>query len=308
MPYSELRKDYFLNKYVLVVPGRLKRIRQIKEQTILKALKPCPFCYPLVLKNQQVVKIYKTDNQKPWSVLVIKNKYPLTDEKNKKFYGRHEVVIETPDHHKELAELSVKETSQILNVYMDRTKAISKDKKIEYILIFKNNGGLAGASIVHAHSQIFASKFLPPDVFEEVMAARQYKITNKICPYCAIIKKEEKGPRLIGANSHFVAFAPYASFYNYEAWIFPRRHVDNITNLSHDEIWPFAQVSKKILTKIKKLNLSYNFFLHQVVSEPDQYFYFKIQPRMSVWGGIELGSGLVVNSILPEKAAAYYRK
>jgi len=225
-----------------------------------------------------------------------------------KFYGHHEIVIETPFHHREFAQLSVGEISKILKVYAQRTKILSKDKKIEYILIFKNDGGLAGASIIHAHSQIFASRFLSPDVLEELLAAREYKLKNRNCPYCEIIKKEEKSPRLIEDSSCLVAFTPYASFYNYEAWIFPRRHIDNVASLNHNEIKFFARVLKKILTKIEKINLSYNFFLHQVISEPDQHFYFKIQPRRSIWGGIELGSGLVVNTVAPEKAAAYFRK
>jgi len=54
--------------------------------------------------------------------------------------------------------------------------------------------------------------------------------------------------------------------------------------------------------------LSFNFFLHQIISDRDQHFYLKIQPRDSVWAGVELGSGLVVNSISPEIAAKFYRE
>jgi UDPglucose--hexose-1-phosphate uridylyltransferase len=307
MLYSELRKDYFLNKYVVIVPRRSKRIETLKEQVILAPAKTCPFCPQSPIK-QETIKVYRTKDERPWSVWVIKNKFPVTEEKNQKFYGRHEVVIETVKHNKEFAQFSVGKISQILKVYADRVKAISQDKKIEYILVFKNDGGLAGASIIHSHSQIFASQFLPPDVLEEVIAAREYRIKEKKCPYCAIIEKEKRGPRLIEADSYIVAFTPFASFYNYEAWIFPRRHIDNVTNLNHNERKSFARVLKKILTKVEKMNLSYNFFLHQVISEPDQHFYLKVQPRRSIWGGIELGSGLMVNTVSPEKAAAYYRQ
>jgi len=103
------------------------------------------------------------------------------------------------------------------------------------------------------------------------------------------------------------AFTPYASEYHYEAWIFAKRHLDNISKLNSSEFKSFAKALKKILLKLQKLNLSYNFFLHQVVSEKDQHFYLKIQPRDSVWAGIELGSGLVINSVPPEEAAKYYR-
>jgi UDPglucose--hexose-1-phosphate uridylyltransferase len=104
------------------------------------------------------------------------------------------------------------------------------------------------------------------------------------------------------------AFAPFASEYHYEAWIFPKRHTDNVSTLNTQEISSLSKCLKMILTKIHKLDLSYNFFMHQAVSFKDQHFYIKIQPRdNNVWAGVELGSGLVINSIPPEKAARYLR-
>ena len=152
------------------------------------------------------------------------------------------------------------------------------------------------------------SKILPPDLSEEFTAMRQYQQKHNRCPYCDIIKKEEKSSRRIYADKHIVAFAPYASAYHYETWIFPRRHIDNIVHLSKQETIALAEVLKRVLKKIYQLGLSYNFFLHQVVSNKNQHFYLKIQPREAIWGGVELGSGIIVNSLAPEKAAAYLRK
>ena len=91
-------------------------------------------------------------------------------------------------------------------------------------------------------------------------------------------------------------------------WIFTKRHLDNITKLNNQEFKSFAKVLKKILLKLKKLDLSFNFFLHQIISDKNQHFYLKIQPRDSIWAGVELGSGLVINSIPPEDAAKFYRE
>ena len=74
------------------------------------------------------------------------------------------------------------------------------------------------------------------------------------------------------------------------------------------EFSSFAKALKLILSKLNKLGLSYNYFCHQVISDKDQHFYLKIQPRDSIWAGVELGSGLVINSISPETAAKFYRK
>ena len=104
-----------------------------------------------------------------------------------------------------------------------------------------------------------------------------------------------------------IAFTPFASEYHYETWIFTKRHLDNITRLNDNEFKSFAHVLKKILTKLQALDLSFNFFMHQVISNHNQHFYMKIQPRESVWAGIELGSGLIINSVPPEYAAKFFR-
>ncbi|TSD05439.1 MAG: UDPglucose--hexose-1-phosphate uridylyltransferase [Parcubacteria group bacterium Athens0714_12] len=302
---SEIRKDYFLNKYVIITPQRAKRPRDLKEESILEPKVPCPFCEEGVEK-ELLIKTY--NGGKNFLAKVLRNKFPVVIEDNSEAYGKQEVIIETPKHGLEFADLSISQIKRIVEVYIDRTKVIGNDKKIEYILVFKNDGGKAGASIFHAHSQIFASQVLPPDVLSELQQMHNYQTEKGACPYCEIIKKEEKSPRKIFSNKEVVAFCPYASAFHYEAWIFPRRHLDNITSLNKKEITGFAEALKKILVKLNSLDISYNFFLHQVIKDTDQHFYLKIQPRDSIWGGVELGSGMVVNSVLPEKAAKFYRE
>ena len=306
MQKSEIRKAYLLNKYVIITPGRLKRPRDVKEQTIIKRIENCFFCPDKVDKKNIVDKI--PANNKDWQVLSINNIFPAVTLDNKKAYGQQEVIIETPNHNKELSQLSEKHIKQVLEMYSKRTKEIKKNKKINYILCFKNQGSKAGASIVHAHSQVFASQITPPDVQEELQLAQDYMIKNKTCPYCDIIKKEMKSKRKIFEDKYIIAFTPYASEYHYEAWIFPKRHVDNITLLNKVELKSFAKALKIILVKLKKLDLSFNYFLHNVVSDENEHLYLKIQPRDSIWAGVELGSGLVINSIPPEIAAKYYRE
>jgi len=305
---SEIRKAYLLNKYVIITPGRLKRPRDIKEQTIIERTKPCPFCPEKIDKSNILDEFRQAKTKKDWQILSINNIYPAVTLDNKKAYGTQEVIIETPDHVKELAELPESQIELVLQMYARRTKAIAKNKKIDYILCFKNQGSKAGASIVHAHSQIFATHILPPEVHEELGLAQAYKIQNGICAYCDIIKKEMKTERKIFEDKYIAAFTPYASEYHYEAWIFTKRHLDNITKLSQAEFQSFAKVLKKVLLQLHQLGLSYNYFLHQVISHRDQHFYLKIQPRDSIWAGIELGSGLVINSVSPEAAARHYRK
>jgi UDPglucose--hexose-1-phosphate uridylyltransferase len=302
---SEVRKSYLQNKYVIITPGRAQRPRDIKEQTVIERTGACPFCAENIIKKNVLDEMKTSSNNK---ILCIKNVFPAVSLDNDQAYGTQEVIIETSDHNKELAQLDVKEIEQVLRMYARRTEEISKNKKIDYVLCFKNQGSKAGASIVHAHSQIFATDILPPDIHEELGLARAYKNEHGTCPYCDIVAKEMKSERKIFEDKFVAAFTPYASEYHYETWIFTKRHLDNIAKLNDDEFKSFAQVLQKILLKLEKLDLSFNYFLHQVISNKDQHLYLKIQPRDSVWAGIELGSGLVINSVSPEEAAKYYRE
>lgn len=301
---SEIRKSYLENKYVIITPSRARRPRDIKEQTVIERTGDCPFCTENIDKNNIIDQI-ENNNAK---VVSIGNIFPAVSLDNDKAYGTQEVLIETENHVKELAQLSENEIELVLRMYAKRTEEMSKNEKIDYILCFKNQGSKAGASIVHAHSQIFATNILPPDIHEELGLAQAYKIEHGTCPYCDIIAKEIKTERKIFDDANVAAFAPYASEYHYEAWIATKRHLDNITKLNDAEFKSFAKILKKILLKLEELDLSFNYFMHQIVSNKDQHFYLKIQPRDSVWAGVELGSGLVINSVPPEEAAGYYRE
>ena len=301
---SEIRKAYLLDKYVIITPGRAKRPRDIKEESIIKRVGTCPFCVENISFKNIVDKIA---GKKTWDALSMKNIFPAVSLNNPKAYGVQEVVIETPDHIKELADLPVANIEKVLRMFARRTYALSKKKKINYILCFKNQGSKAGASIVHAHSQIFATEILPPIVRQELESSLSYKFKNGTCAYCETIEKEMKSERKIWEDDHVASFAPFASEYHYEAWIFTKRHLDNITRLNNKEFKSLTKALKHILLKLQTLNLSFNFFLHQVISDKDQHFYIKIEPRDSVWAGVEIGSGLVINSMPPEVAAKFYR-
>ncbi len=306
---AEIRRAYFLHKFVIITPARAKRPREIVAQAAETETSPehCVFC-PGHLEPDLVVKTYG-QHRLGWQVAVLKNKYPSVSLDNPRAYGYQEVIIDTPEHNKNFADLSLGQIEFYLQVLADRLRVVSQNKKIEYILQFKNKGARAGASIKHAHSQIFATSILPPDILEEFKLAQSYKIKHARCPYCDILAQELKSERRIYEDKYMGAFAPYASEYHYEAWIFPKRHVDNITLLSGAEIKSLAKVLRFIIKKVLALGLDYNFFLHQVVSQTDQHLYLKVQPRdINVWAGIELGSGLIINSVAPEAAAKYYRQ
>ncbi len=306
-PHSEIRKDYVQDKYVIIAPRRAGRPYAAgrSPEPAPAAAGSCPFCPRTALKEKYELIV---GTPRDWRFLVKKNRYSAVSVDDPKAYGVQEVVEETPDHDKHLDELPESAIAELFEVYAQRTRKLSADRRIEYILIFKNDGGPAGASLRHAHSQIFATAFIPPHLLDKSRKVFEYRLRQGTCPYCDIIGKELKGPRRVYADANVAVFTPYASQHNYELWILPRRHLDNVTDLNAAERLSWARALKRALAAVTRLGLPYNYYFHQVVHDTDQHLYMKITPRGSVWAGVEIGSGIVINPVSPEEAARYYRK
>lgn len=300
----EIRVDYIHDRQVIISPNRRHRPKETAETPASTATPHDVFS----MENQSAVRgLLTIGPKKKWRTKVIKNIFPAVDPSFPKAYGYHEVVIETPDAGVDLANLPVSHISDILHAYGERVKRIQRDKKIRYILVFKNAGGDAGASINHAHSQIFATAYIPPHIVTRRERAQEYRMMHGRDYYSDLILQEENGPRWISGGKYVCALTPYASMYNYEAWIMPWRRVDNVSGLHKDERDEMALFMKKILGQVNALGLPYNYYLHQVVGDEQEHLYLRIAPRRDVWAGVELGSRLVVNTVPPEEAAELYR-
>jgi UDPglucose--hexose-1-phosphate uridylyltransferase len=291
---SQIRKDYLQDKYALISPRRAKRPTDAVA---------CPFC-PENMAKGQIIKAYG----KPWKIAVLKNKYPAFTTQKGGVYGRQEIVVETPDHTRKLYELPVADIAECLKVYADRVLEMKKDKLIKYILVFNNAGASAGASKAHEHTQVIGMNFISPYLQDKTDKEHLYQGETGGCIYCDTIKKEEKGPRKIFSDKNIFAYAPYASQHAYEARIFPRRHLDNVADLTAEERVSIAFALKNILTAVGELKVPYNFYMHERVMDHDQHFYIKVTPRGAHWAGLELGTGLIINPVAPEAAAKFYRK
>ena len=297
---SEIRKDYIQDKFVIIAPRRHGRAKASAT-----AAGGCAFC-PDSLDIERPV--LSRGGRKRWRMVVVPNRYPIVSRDNPKAYGVHEVVVETPRHDVQLERQPVRAIADLLRVYAERTKAILRDPKIEYVLIFKNTSGPAGASLAHPHSQIFATDFIPPQLLDKSEKIFEYRLRRGRCVYCDVIARERRSRRLVYEDRQVVAFTPFASMHNYELWILPKRHLDNVTELTAAERLSWARALKLALIAVAKLGLPYNYYFHQIRQDEKQHLYMKITPRGSVWAGVEIGSGVIVNPISPEKAAAFYRR
>lgn len=304
MKESEIRKDYFLDRYVIIAPKRGKRPHQVikKEEELDK---PCPFC-PGQIDGKNVLEI--PDGNGSWKVKVIENIFPALTPGNLKAYGKQEVIIETPEHKKELHELSLEHIVEVLDVYIERFVTLSSLKGICYTLVFKNEGGKAGASIPHTHSQVIALPMIPPKLAEEAAAMDDYNRTHNSCPYCDIIKSEKNGPRVIWEDDHLFVLSPYASDSPYGAWFIPKRHIHSIDFLRENEKISFAHAFKKVLKRLDDIDVPYNYFFQNSLDVEAHHMVLKLAPRPNVWAGLELGTGVIINPVTPEDAAKFYRE
>jgi len=307
----EIRKDYILERFVFIASERKKRRKEFKKHEQTKETGKCFFCPGNEETTPKEIGRIKKGNS--WSIRWFPNKFPIV-EKNKKLnlkqkkyftsspaYGMHEVIAETPDHKKQLWDLPEKQIKQLLDVYKNRIAELEKPKNIKYVQIFKNHGREAGTSLIHSHTQVVALPLIPSLVKQEI------KATKNKCQYCDIIKIESKSKRKCFENKDFIAIAPFASRFNYECWIFPKKHIKRLEKLNDKETKNLAEILNKVLNKLKKLNLSYNYYVHYAPKGTNLHLHIEVTPRAAVWAGFEFSTDMIINSVSPEEAAKYYR-
>ncbi|MCW4025149.1 MAG: DUF4921 family protein [Candidatus Bathyarchaeota archaeon] len=342
MPYNELRKDYLLNRWVVIATERARRPTDFaKARAQNSQASVCPMCVgnehmtppAVMLYLKQDGKIIKTQDPaegkrpKNWLIRTIPNLYPAfappkqaqdTQEifKNESFgyaIGAHEVIVESPNHDEDPADADLPQLELLIQAYIDRLHELSAKPYVKGVSIFRNFGLEAGASLSHAHSQIIATPTVPSLVAEEIEASKKYHQEHDKCVFCDLIQKEINSPRLIMQDKDFVTIAPYASIVPLEFWILPKKHASNILELSPVEIVAFARNLKTMLKALKDLvnDPPYNYGFHLAINKDAEDFYhwhLEVYPKLSTWAGFELSSGMYINTVPPETAATELKK
>ncbi len=301
---SEIRKHYFRDSYVIIAPKRAVR-PHLSDNGQTEKNDVCHFC-PHNFTDEKIT--YRQDNENhDWEITAVTNKFAAVGTDNPNFSGQAEVIIETRKHGINMGSFSVGHIINIIKAYIDRYNGLMNMDGIKHVSLFKNEGKQAGASLAHAHSQIMAIPLVPPRVTAELMDYNNYKSLNHQCPYCDIIDQESKGPRLVWEDNNFVCFTPYYSELPYETWLMPKRHIDLLSNLSHEEKVSLAKAMKLIIGKLESVNIPYNFFFDNAPNNDDYHTKLRITPRPNVWAGFELSTGILINPISPEYAAEFYK-
>jgi len=326
----ELRKDPVTGRWVIISTDRSKRPHDFQVTHVHPIGRDeCPFCPGHEDLTPPEVLAYRNGsapNTPGWDVRVVPNKFPALkvegglDRQGEGLFdrmngiGAHEVIIETPDHMQTLATMGEGQIERVLSAYRDRILDLKQDRRLRYILVFKNHGGPAGATLEHSHSQLIALPIVPDFVREEVEGARQHFAAKERCVFCDIVHQElAEGRRVILENADVVALAPYAPRFPFETWLVPRRHRSRFEEASPHEYQSLARILKALLQRVNRAleSPSYNLIVHSSpFSEETGDFYhwhLELMPRLTKVAGFEWGTGFYINPTSPEEAARVLR-
>ena len=328
---SELRKDPVTGRWVIIAPARAKR--PIDFEAELQPTKDAfdPFLEGNEHATPSEIMAYRergTEPNKPgWRVRVVPNKFPALkvegnlEKRGDGMYdkmngiGAHEVIIECPQFETNMSRLSVDQIREVLWVYHDRLVDLKKDPRLVHGLIFKNKGGLAGASLLHSHSQLIVTSVVPISVQEEIDGAAEYYRYRGRCIFEDMIQQElVQEERIVLDTPNFLAFCPYASRFPFETWIVPKGHSSHYENIQKQGVEELGMVMKTLLRKLELAldDPPYNYMLHSApfdASELPHYrWHFEMFPRLTRVAGFEWGSGFYINPVLPEEAARFLRE
>ncbi len=328
----ELRKDPVTGRWVIIATDRAKRPSDfLREKVQIRGGSFCPFCYGNESKTPPEVLSYRPDssvrNTPGWTVRVVPNKFPALgvegtlDRQGEGLYdkmngiGAHEVIIETPEHKLTLANMPTRRIEDVLWAFRDRILDLKKDRRFKYILIFKNYGDAAGASLEHTHSQLIALPVIPKRVLEEIEGSKEYYTFKERCVFCDIVRQEEASQtRVVSENQGFVALAPFAPRFPFELWILPKDHRSAFEESQKNEFEQLAPILKDMLMRLDKVldSPAYNFILHSSPlpdSSNDYYhWHFEIMPKLTKVAGFEWGTGFYINPTPPEESAKFLRE
>jgi UDPglucose--hexose-1-phosphate uridylyltransferase len=328
----ELRKDPIVGRWVIIATDRAKRPTDfIRERVQIRGSGFCPFCYGNESKTPPEILAYRKDGSlrdtPGWSLRVVPNKFPalgiegVLNRQGEGVYdkmngiGAHEVIIETPDHRTTMPGLPAAQIESVLCAYRDRMVDLKKDMRLKYMLVFKNFGDAAGASLEHTHSQLIALPVVPKRVQEEVDGTRDYYAYKDRCLFCDIIRQEaSSGVRLVAENERFFALCPFAPRFPFELWIIPKEHQSSFEESSRGDFLDLATLLKDMLGRLEAVldHPAYNYIIHTspVPEALNDYYHWhlEIMPKLTKLAGFEWGTGFYINPTPPEEAAKFLRE
>jgi UDPglucose--hexose-1-phosphate uridylyltransferase len=327
----ELRRDPVTGRWVIISSDRKKRPHDFRlERPTILGRDNCPFCPGHESLTPNEVLSYRQNGGSPnspgWDVRVVPNKFPALqvegtlDRAGEGMFdrmngvGAHEVIIETPDHDRTFASMSESEIERVLWAYRERMLDLKRDIRMRYILVFKNHGAAAGATIEHTHSQLIALPIVPDFVREEIDGARRHFDVKERCVFCDIIRQDAAdGRRVVVENADIIALAPYAPRLPFETWLLPKHHGARFEEAPRHEYESLARALKALLQRMDRALEAppFNLIVHTSPFSEDAsavyHWHLEVIPKLTPVAGFEWGTGFYINPTPPEEAAQVLR-
>ena len=314
-----------------IATERHKRPNDFRVERVTPApVEQCPFCPGHEDMTPPEIYAHRANGSAPdtagWDLRVVPNKFPalrvegtldrlgegMFDRMNG--IGAHEVIIETPDHAKSLATMGEGEIVQMLFAYRERMLDLERDRRFRYIIVFKNQGGAAGATLEHGHSQLIALPIVPDFVRDEVEGARRHFAEKERCIFCDIVRQElSDRRRLILENADIVALAPWASRLPFETWLVPRHHRSRFEEASRHEYESLARLLRTVIARMNRAleTPPFNMLVHTAPFSEDTgafyHWHIELMPKLARVAGFEWATGFFINPTSPEEAAEVLR-
>jgi len=324
----ELRLNLITKEWVIIATERAKKPSTFKCRGIKKSLptfeNTCPFCPGNEAKTPD--EIFRISDGEQWKIRVVPNKFAVLGRDSERVrindgfkhivsgFGVHDVIIETPKHNLTTALLPLDHVSEIIRTYKRRFIELYSDPRIGHVIIFKNHGESAGTTLIHSHSQIIGTPVTPFQIRNRIEESTRFFDVTGECLICRTLSEEKKeGQRVIFETKHFLSFIPYAAVSAFHTWIFPKRHSACFSEITEEEINDLALNLKTTLAKfycgLNDPDFNYSIRSSRPKDARSEYahWYISIVPRVTATTGFEMGSGIFINSALPEESAAYLR-
>jgi UDPglucose--hexose-1-phosphate uridylyltransferase len=329
----EIRRDITMDTYVIFAPKRSERPEDFASDDQRPHRRPahkadCPFCPGNEAMLPGILRETPGDETEAWQCRVVPNKYPaLVPHLNGGAleqgiytklpgYGRHEVIIESPLHNAEMAEMTPDTLRVVFETYLERFRVHRADERVKSVILFRNHGRRAGASLLHPHAQLIASAIVPHHVRVRRDVAARYHAQHQRCLICDLLAYEsEHRQRVLAEDDFFLVIILYAAQVPFETWIIPKRHRADFGRIASHELAPLAVNLRAVLLDFKHElgHPDYNFIIHSAAGHPDrageaEHWFLQIRPRLTTPAGFEIGSGIHINPSLPERDARRLRQ
>jgi len=329
----ELRQDPTTREWVIIAPERAKRPHQTLQRKHTDDLpdweESCPFCPGNESKTpDETFRIPISNETSAWGVRVVPNRFAaltpdgaVAKSEHGRFFhkmdgiGEHEVIIESPFHNTTIALMPYEQVHKVLIAYQVRYNVLKKNSWLKFITIFKNHGQASGTSLVHPHSQLVATPIPAPYYHRRLNIAVGYYSDTGNCLYCDLLNEElEKGERIVAETKEFVVLHPYASRTPWESWIIPKKHYSSFGLFPDEYFTELARVLKDTLLCLYKGldNPAFNYMVDTTITEDEEnpyyHWHIRIVPRLNLIAGFEMGSGIYINTALPEDTAVLMKQ